>query len=162
MSDIIVYFNVNLKLLTKLINSAFVGEWTTYTWYGYCLSQQNVPHCQNVQIPEQKRPENFALFRQKKGSKFLCANRQRPVMRWTGIRTNAFTLFCSSQDNLRRRLWSWQHCCHVTSVVLLLLVARWRNENFALIASGYSFHFQKIPRKPPPPTVSFVLHLSSY
>jgi len=22
-----VYFNVNLKLLTKLINSAFVGEW---------------------------------------------------------------------------------------------------------------------------------------
>ena len=26
---IIVYFNVNLKLLTKLINSAFVGEWTT-------------------------------------------------------------------------------------------------------------------------------------
>jgi len=25
-SDIIVYFNVNLKLLTKLINSAFVGE----------------------------------------------------------------------------------------------------------------------------------------
>ena len=29
MSDIIVYFNVNLKLLTKLINIAFVGEWTT-------------------------------------------------------------------------------------------------------------------------------------
>jgi len=28
-SDIIVYFNVNLKLLTKLINSAFVGEGTT-------------------------------------------------------------------------------------------------------------------------------------
>ena len=26
--DIFVYFNVNLKLLTKLINSAFVGEWT--------------------------------------------------------------------------------------------------------------------------------------
>jgi len=26
MSDIIVYFNVNLKLLTKLINIAFVGE----------------------------------------------------------------------------------------------------------------------------------------
>ena len=25
-SDIIVYFNVNLKLLTKLINSALVGE----------------------------------------------------------------------------------------------------------------------------------------
>ena len=25
-SDIIVYFNVNLKLLTKLINSDFVGE----------------------------------------------------------------------------------------------------------------------------------------
>ena len=25
-SDIIVYFNVNFKLLTKLINSAFVGE----------------------------------------------------------------------------------------------------------------------------------------
>jgi len=25
-SDIIVYFNVNLKLLTKVINSAFVGE----------------------------------------------------------------------------------------------------------------------------------------
>jgi len=25
-SDIIVYFNVNLKLLTKLINSAFVGD----------------------------------------------------------------------------------------------------------------------------------------
>jgi len=25
-NDIIVYFNVNLKLLTKLINSAFVGE----------------------------------------------------------------------------------------------------------------------------------------
>jgi len=24
-----VYFNVNLKLLTKLINSAFVGVWTT-------------------------------------------------------------------------------------------------------------------------------------
>ena len=24
------YFNVNLKLLTKLINSAFVGEGTTY------------------------------------------------------------------------------------------------------------------------------------
>ena len=23
------YFNVNLKLLTKLVNSAFVGEWTT-------------------------------------------------------------------------------------------------------------------------------------
>ena len=29
-SDIIVYLNVNLKLLTKLINSAFVGVWTTY------------------------------------------------------------------------------------------------------------------------------------
>ena len=29
MSDIIVYFNVNLKLLTKLINNAFVCEWTT-------------------------------------------------------------------------------------------------------------------------------------
>ena len=27
--DIIVYFNANLKLLTKLINSAFVGEGTT-------------------------------------------------------------------------------------------------------------------------------------
>jgi len=27
-SDIIVYFNVNLKLLTKLINSGFVGVWT--------------------------------------------------------------------------------------------------------------------------------------
>jgi len=26
-SDIIVYFNVNLKLLTKLISSAFFGEW---------------------------------------------------------------------------------------------------------------------------------------
>ena len=25
-SGIVVYFNVNLKLLTKLINSAFVGE----------------------------------------------------------------------------------------------------------------------------------------
>ena len=25
-SDIIVYFNANLKLLTKLINSAFFGE----------------------------------------------------------------------------------------------------------------------------------------
>ena len=29
-SDIIVYCNVNLKLLTKLIKSAFVGKWTTY------------------------------------------------------------------------------------------------------------------------------------
>jgi len=27
---IIVYFNANLKLLAKLINSAFVGVWTTY------------------------------------------------------------------------------------------------------------------------------------
>jgi len=27
--DIFVYFNVNLKLLTKLKNSLFVGEWTT-------------------------------------------------------------------------------------------------------------------------------------
>ena len=27
--DIVVNFNVNLKLLTKLINSAIVGEWTT-------------------------------------------------------------------------------------------------------------------------------------
>ena len=29
-SDITVYLKVNLKLLTKLINSAFVGVWTTY------------------------------------------------------------------------------------------------------------------------------------
>ena len=28
--DIIVYFNVNLKLLTKLINIDFVGELTSY------------------------------------------------------------------------------------------------------------------------------------
>jgi hypothetical protein len=35
-SYIIVYFNVNLKLLTKLINSAFVCVWTT---------QGNLIHC---------------------------------------------------------------------------------------------------------------------
>ena len=29
------YFNVNLKLLTKLINSAFVGEWTMFE--AFCL-----------------------------------------------------------------------------------------------------------------------------
>ena len=29
-SDIIVYFNVNLKLLAKLINIAFVGECVNY------------------------------------------------------------------------------------------------------------------------------------
>jgi len=37
MSDIIVYFNVNLKLLTKLINSAFVGILLTQ----YCAANIN-------------------------------------------------------------------------------------------------------------------------
>jgi len=34
-SDVIVYVNLNLKLLTKLINSAFVGEWTGYKFFTF-------------------------------------------------------------------------------------------------------------------------------
>jgi len=34
-SDIIGYVNVNLKLLTKLINSAFVGMWTGYKFFTF-------------------------------------------------------------------------------------------------------------------------------
>jgi len=33
-----VYFNVNLKLLTKLINSAFVGECVNWVTYFFSLS----------------------------------------------------------------------------------------------------------------------------
>jgi len=32
------YFNVNLKLLTKLINSAFVGKRTTWTYSNFIAS----------------------------------------------------------------------------------------------------------------------------
>jgi len=35
-SDIIVYFDVNLKLLTKLMNSAFVCVWTTWIYRTLC------------------------------------------------------------------------------------------------------------------------------
>ena len=167
------YFDVHLKLLTKLIIvHLLVSELRTY---GMVTAHRNRTYRTVRTFRHQnkkKRSENFALIRQKKGGKIRCANRRRPVMHWTGIKTYAFTLFCSSRDNLRRRLWSWRYCCHVMTVFLLLLVARWRNENFALIASGYSFHLQQIPRKPPPPpppppsppppTVSFVLYLSSY
>ena len=51
-SDIIVYFNVNLKLLTELINSAFVCECTTQT-----LRRLIPPITQALE--EQKLPISF-------------------------------------------------------------------------------------------------------
>jgi len=52
-----VYFNVNLKLLTKLINSAFVGERTTWIskstvqqykkkiFHGVGFQSEQLPYC---------------------------------------------------------------------------------------------------------------------
>ena len=42
MSDIIVYFNVNFKLLTMLIDSAFVGVWTTSKTIYFILYEKNL------------------------------------------------------------------------------------------------------------------------
>jgi len=159
--------SINIFCTHQQIVHLLVSELCTH---GTVTAYRNITYrtVRTFRHQNKKTSENFALIRQYMGSKFWCSNRWRPVIHQTGIKTNAFTLLCSSQDNLRRRFWSWRHCCHMTTVFLLLLVERWRNENFALIASGYSFHFQKIPRKPPPPppppppSVSFVLHLSSY
>jgi len=83
-----VYFNANLKLLTKLINSAFVGEWTTYRWL--CLISTKAPawfYDKFITVPV-----NQVSLKQKMNSiffviiwifcclRFLNCNQMAPVM----------------------------------------------------------------------------------
>jgi len=80
-----VYFNVNLKLLTNLINSAFVGEWTTYLSEFYVPEDDQIGSKHVATVKYSTIYSSFVIKRSLLEIGAHCSNVVQKIIGYVGI-----------------------------------------------------------------------------